>query len=83
MGKNSQNAQDMNSQAQNPLGTAPVGSLIDHQYAGQCDVQYCGSDFYWTGRGNAGKCSDECGISCYDHCYFAGITAGNRRGFEL
>ena len=28
MGKNSQNAQDMNSQAQNPLGTAPVGSLI-------------------------------------------------------
>ncbi len=45
MEKDNQSTQEINSQAQNPLGIAPVGGLIaevcdscDHQYAGQCDV---------------------------------------------
>ena len=46
MEKDNQSTQEINSQAQNPLGIAPVGGWIDrevcdscdHQYAGQCDV---------------------------------------------
>ena len=56
-----------------------VCDSCDHQYAGQCDVQYRGSDFYWTGCGDAGKCSYKCGVSCYNGRNCAGIAFGNWR----
>ena len=75
------------SQEQNPLGTAPVRWFDReicnsgyYQHAGQCFVQYSGPDFYWPGRGDAGKCGYKCCISCNNYCNGVGTASGEIGG---
>ena len=90
MGKSNQSTQEINSQAQNPLGTAPVGGLIA-KFAIPAIISMLVSAmynivdqiFYWTGCRYAGKCGNECGVSGYDNCDGIGIASGNRRCVEL
>ena len=75
---------------ENPLGYEKISKLLKDfchsQYYGvscRLNLQYCGSDFYWTGCGDAGKCSYKCGVSCYNGRNCAGIAFGNWRCIKL
>ena len=90
MEKDNQSTQEINSQAQNPLGIAPVGGLIA-KFAIPAIISMLVSAMYnivdqifiGQGVGDAGKCSYKCGVSCYNGRNCAGIAFGNWRCIKL
>jgi len=87
LGKSNQSTQEINSQAQNPLGTAPVGGLIA-KFAIPAIISMLVSAMYnivdqiFIGQG-VGMLGNECGVSCYNGRNCAGIAFGNWRCIKL
>ena len=49
--------------------TGWICDSMHYFHAGNSSLQYCRSDFHWSGCGNAGKCSNEYCVSAFYFLY--------------